>query len=260
MWRYLALKVHLDMMLWLCLHLKLRVSLNMTFYWIWSVYVTGLLLLLRRDRGILIPTVRPWWSIIINTWRSKLKLWMTPMVVRTPNWSMVTRFWISAITVRNIVRVCWFQFWWRVNKHTGVGRPFLFFGIFSLEESLLLEFESDIHPMLLNDSKHSVRSSIISLSVTKSESFASGLLISQNFLGKWIRFLQHLSTNFFSLLIERLRIHAECNSLSLYCNDRMLSSSSALLANVTTGTSFLGGVEIISTSLLFSEKKRNICI
>ena len=36
----------------------------------------------------------------------------------------------------------------------------------------------------------------------------------------------------------------------------MLSSSSALLANVTTGTSFLGGVEIISTSSLFSEKKK----
>ena len=127
MWRYLALKVHLDMTLWLCLHVKFRVSLNMTFYWIGSVYVTGLLLLLWCDRGILIPAVWLWWSIIINTWRSKSKLCMTPMVVRTPNWSTVTHFWILAITVRNIVRVCWVQFWWRVNKHTGVGRPFLFF-------------------------------------------------------------------------------------------------------------------------------------
>ena len=116
---------------------------------------------------------------------------------------------------------------------------------------MLDELKETLHAS--NDSKHSVRSSMSSTSVTELGLLASHLLMLKYFCENLIRFLQHLSTRRFNLRIARCLKITKSSSFSLFCEHKkeVFSSSPSLLFTVNTGISFFPDTEdTTSTSLI----------
>ena len=119
------------------------------------------------------------------------------------------------------------------------------------DSDVLDELNETLHAS--NDSKHSVRSSMSSVSVTELGLLASRLLMLKYFCENLIRFLQHLSTRRFNLRIARCLNITKSSSFPLFCEHKkeVFSSSPSLLFTVNTGISFFPDAEeMTSTSLI----------